>query len=163
MTEKTVRLKPPEPIYTLFNAVRQGLPDVVVVNEALLAFTAFDVFPWHLMVRIEAKDIAENGMPSRAESDVLLDLAEKIEATLLDATTDQGAANVLFLARSTWNEQCELDYYVHDPEIAHEALQVLIKDPSRPRPWEYRMEADPNWEGAAPFFKLFPIAKGHDS
>ena len=162
MSDETVRLRLPEPVYTLFNAVRQGLPDVVVVNEALLAFKDIEIFPWHLTIIIEARDMAENGMPTRAESDVLLDLAEKIEATLLEAATDQGSDNVLFLARSTWNRRCELDYYVHDPEIAHQALQVLINDPSNPREWQYHMEADPQWEGARPFFELFSSAKGHD-
>ena len=161
--EKTIRLKPPEPHYTLFKGVRKGLPEVVVVNDALLTFKEIEIFPWHLMIWIDAKDIAENGMPTHAESDVLLNLAEDIEAKLVDAKTAHGAVNVLFLSRSTWNEQCELEYYVHDPEVAHEVLQALVNGPKKSRPWEYRMEHDPDWQGAAPTFKIFPLAKGLDS
>jgi len=160
MSNETCRLKIPEPHFTLFKATRQDLPEVVVVNDALLGFREIEIFPWHLLVRIEAQEVGDNGMPSRAESDVLLDLCDQIEATLQEATTERGAPNVVFLARSTWNERCELDFYVHDPEIAHPALQTLIKDPHRPRPWEYSMNHDPAWDQAAPIFRLFPLARG---
>ena len=47
----------PEPHFTLFNAQREGLPEVIVVNDALLTFVHNDIFPWHLRVRLEAKDL----------------------------------------------------------------------------------------------------------
>ncbi len=160
MSSETLRLKVPEPHFTLFKATREGLPEVVVVNDALLGFREIEIFSWHLLVRIEAWAVADNGMPTQVESDVLLDLSDQIEAVLLDARTERGAPNLIFLARSTWNARCELDFYVHDPEIAHPVLQALIKDPHRPRPWEYSMNHDPAWEQAAPVFRLFPLARG---
>lgn len=33
-----IRIELPEPHYTLFDAVRSGKPEIIVVNDALLAF-----------------------------------------------------------------------------------------------------------------------------
>lgn len=159
MSEDSVRLVLPDPQYALFNTSREDLPAVVVVNDALVDFEATEIFPWHLTIWIEAQEIAEKGMPTRGESDVLLDFAENLEAALVEGTVAGGAPNVLFLARSTWNKICELNYYLHDPQVAHETLQILVNGPKMPRPWEYRMEQDPTWSSAAPFFKLVQLTK----
>ena len=44
----------PEANYTLFSAQREGLPEVIVVNDALLAFPHNDIFSWYLRVVLEA-------------------------------------------------------------------------------------------------------------
>jgi hypothetical protein len=38
-----------------------------------------DFFPWHLKVTVDAKDLAENGMPTPEESKVLFDVGDRIE------------------------------------------------------------------------------------
>ena len=68
MDEDSVKIEIPEPSYTLFNAQRDGLPQVVVVNEALLSFQWTRLFSWHLRVCIEAEDLGEQGMPTAQES-----------------------------------------------------------------------------------------------
>ena len=145
----------PEAHYTLFDAVREGLPEVIVVNDALLSFGHNDIFPWHLRVSLEAVDLADNGMPTNAESGVLFGIGDEIEKTVLSGVTSNGAANSLFLARSTWNEWRELYFMVHDPEIAHPALQALLKAKNWARHWEYKMEHDGEWEKAGYIFQLF--------
>ena len=37
MTAETVNIRIPEPHFTLFNAQREGMAEVIVVNDALLA------------------------------------------------------------------------------------------------------------------------------
>jgi hypothetical protein len=155
MTAETRRLVVPAPHYTLFNAKREGLPEVIVVNDALLAFPHNDIFPWHLRVSLEAVDLADNGMPTNAESGVLFEIGDEIEKTVLSGVTSIGAANSLFLARSTWNECRELYFMVHDPEIAHPALQALLNAKDWARHWEYRMEHDREWAKAGYIFQLF--------
>ena len=163
MSKKTIRPTLPEPHFTLFEAQREGLQEIVVVNGALLGFKEIAIFPWHLEIVIDVQDVVENGMPAPEEGEILTDLGEKIEAALVDATTAYGGANVIFLARSTWNEIRELYFRVHDPEIAHKALQSLVNGPKMSRPWVYRMEHDPTWEHASPLFRLFPLAEGKTS
>ena len=162
MSTETVSVCVPEPHFTLFNAQRDGMPEVIVVNDALLAFPRHELFPWHLRVRLEAKEIVENGMPSPAESEVLFEIGDAIETAVLDGRTQLGARNSLFLARSTWNDLRELLFQVHDPEIANAALQGLLNSRSWSRPWEYRMQEDPEWKEAAYVFALFPMAGGND-
>ena len=60
---ETIRIELPEPHYTLFDAQRSGQPEIIVVNDALLSFQHTEIFPWHLEIAIDAKDLAENGMP----------------------------------------------------------------------------------------------------
>jgi Family of unknown function (DUF695) len=155
MRGESRRIVVPDAHYTLFNAQRGGLPEVIVVNDALLTFAHNDIFPWHLRVRLEAEDLADNGMPSTAESGILFEIGDEIEKTVLSGVTSNGAANALFLARSTWNELRELYFMVHDPEIAHPALQALLKSRDWSRAWEYEMAEDRAWEKAGYIFQLF--------
>jgi Family of unknown function (DUF695) len=158
MSGESRRVIVPEAHYTLFNAERAGLPEVIVVNDALLAFAHNDIFPWHLRVQLDAEDLADNGMPTHAESRILFEIGDQIEEAILSGVTDDGAANALFLARSTWNELRELYFMVHDPEIAHPVLQELLKSRSWSRSWEYRMSEDRQWEKAGYIFQLFKSA-----
>lgn len=155
MSRETRSLVVPEAHYTLFNAQREGLPEVIVVNDALLTFPHNDIFPWHLRVSLEATDLADSGMPTNAESRILFEIGDEIEKTVLSGVTANGAANSLFLARSTWNEWRELYFMVHDPEITHPALQSLLKAKDWARHWEYKMEHDREWEKAGYILQLF--------
>lgn len=163
MTKKTIQLEPPEPVYTLFNTTRKDLPEVIFVNEALLSFEHLDIFPWHLSIEIDYTNFADNEMPSQEESELLNTICDRIEPAVLDAKTEFGAVNALFLARSTWAGIRELAFQVHDPEIAHQALQSLLQTTEWERHWQYEMRDDPTWQDAGYFFKLFPQAKGNDS
>lgn len=163
MTAETVSVEVPEPHLTLFDSQRDGMPEVIVVNDALLSFQHAELFSWHLRIRLEVQDIAENGMPSPAESKLLFDIGDAIEDVVLNGRTQFGAKNALFLARSTWHEVRELLFQVHDPEITHSTLQHLLGSKGWERQWEYRMEDDPQWKEAARVFALFPLARGIDS
>jgi hypothetical protein len=159
MSER-VSIDLPEDHYTLFNATRDELPEVICVNDALLSFVHTNIFPWHLRVRLDAKALAENGMPTPEESKLLFEMGDRIEEVVLEGRTSFGARNALFLARSTWNALRELYYCVHDPEITHAALQVLLDAGHHKRYWEYKMSHDPEWSEAGWIFRLFPIANG---
>lgn len=150
-----VRIVVPEAHLTLFNATREGLPEVIVVNDALLSFPHSEIFPWYLKVTLEASELIENGMPSPAESKLLFEIGDEIEALVLSGRTDHAGMNALFLARSTWNALRELRFQIHDPEIAHSALQRLLKSREWARAWEYEMLSDPTWERAGYVFQLF--------
>ena len=163
MPQAEVRIVVPEPHYTLFDATRDGMPEVIVVNDALLAFPHAEIFPWYLRITLEAHNLIENGMPSGPESKLLFEIGDEIEAAVLSGRTDHGGVNALFLARSTWNELRELRFQVHNPEIAHAALQKLLNGRDWERPWDYEMFSDPKWERAGYVFQLFPLARGRDA
>lgn len=152
MTE-TVRIVVPEPHYTLFNTTRTELPEVIVVNDALLGFAHTNIFPWHLEITIDAKSLAEHGMPTPDESAVLFKLGDELEEALV-------GYNAIFLARSTWNGFRQLSFRVHDPEVADPLLRQLVAADHPVRPWDYRMHHDPEWVEPGYFFKLFPLASG---
>lgn len=155
MTDREVRVVLPEPHYTLFNATREDLPEVISVNDSLVSFAHADVFPWYLRVTIDAQDLVENGMPSPGESELLFEIGDEIEAVILGGRTKLGSQNALFLARSTWNAVRELRYQVHDPEITHNALHELLVSRDWPRPWDYEMKCEPEWTSAGYVLQLF--------
>lgn len=163
MTVSEVRIVIPEPHYTLFNSMRDGLPEIIAVNDALLAFPHTDIFPWYLRITLDVRDLIENGMPSPEESELLFAIGDEIEAVILCGQTEHGGQNALFLARSTWNAVRELRYQVHNPDIAHTALQELLSSKVWPRPWEYEMKNEPEWKSAGYVFQLFPLASGSDA
>lgn len=158
MPDSTLTIEVPDQRDVLLEATRQDLPEILIVNEALLGFAHRDIFEWHLSIVLEAADLIENGMPAPAESELLFRIGDEIEALVLAGRTEQGAANALFLARSTWNGVRELGYYVHDPEIAHQALQTLMTSREWERQWDYRMKSDPDWEEASFILQLFAPA-----
>ena len=139
------------------------MPEIIVVNDALLAFAHAEIFPWYLRITLEARELIENGMPSELESKLLFEIGDEIESVVLSGRTNHGGVNALFLARSTWNELRELRFQVHDPEMAHAALQALLKGRKWERHWEYEMLSDPTWERAGYVFQLFPLARGRDA
>ena len=66
MQPNEVRIIVPEPHYTLFNTTRDELPEIIVVNDALLSFPHAEIFPWFLKITIDAHDLGDNGMPTEA-------------------------------------------------------------------------------------------------
>ncbi len=95
-------------------------------------------------------------MPQPDEQEVLYAIGDEITAALVDARTGHDAPNVLYLARSTCGGVRELVFRVHDAEIANRVLRDRIKSRTWERAWEFRMEADREWEQAAPFFAIYP-------
>lgn len=147
---------PSEDKWTLFNITRQGLPEVLMVNDGLRDFEHRVIFPWHLSVIIVAVGLAERGMPDPQEQEVLNAVGNEIEDALSAARTEFGAPNVLYFARSTWNGQRELMYRVHDPEIVNDILQAKIGTKNWVRSWDFQMEEDDDWSLTASIMALYP-------
>ena len=154
MAADTVTIDLPEPRYMLVDCKREGLPEVISINSALLAFPHIAIFPWCLRIRMFFHEVADNGMPTPEESKILFEVADELEDSMLGVRTKYGCPNALFLARSTWNEVRELYFMVHDPESADVALKGLLDSRKWSREWEYRMDHDPDWEEASFIFKL---------
>ena len=144
----TVTIEYPEPVYSLFDTSRAGLPAVVVVNAALGEFAHRDTFPWHLSVIVDAVELADGGLPTRAEVLILDAVDELIDHAVL------ATRNAMFLARETWNGQRQLVYRVNEPEIAAGALRALIDSRRQAREWEFRMWGDVDWTDAARYLAL---------
>lgn len=125
---------------------QDGRPGIAAINTALRDFGSKPVFGWHLSLMLRLEDLSENGMPSRAEQDVLDRFGEVLDARMKGK--DAAKPNALFLARITWNATRELIWRVFDPEPANDYLQSIINDVPvvRPRPFDFRIDQDPEWE-----------------
>jgi hypothetical protein len=122
---------------------QDDMPGVAVINQALAHFEPRIVFAWHLSVILKLDDLVLNGMPSQAERSVIDPYGD-----LLDAAFKGGEAerpNALFLARITWNTTRELIYRIFNPEFANQYLVNVIESKLYPRPFDYRIDHDPEW------------------
>jgi hypothetical protein len=137
----------PAPHYTLIETSRGQDPAIVVVNSALRTFDGREQFPWHLSIVISCQFLGDKGMPTAEENQVLYSLEDGISKVLL---VD---GNAVFLARVTCRGERELLYRVRDPEAANDQLEQLVSSAS-PRPWEYRIEEDSEWQLAQPELTL---------
>lgn len=142
----------PSPHYALFDTSKGNDPAVVVVNSSLKLFKERRVFPWHLNITLICEVIADKGMPSTEENQVLNQLEDSIFEKL------SFGENTLFLSRITCRGVRELGIRVRDPELTNSVLQNLLSLPNPLRQWNYAMKNDPDWVMAQPVLDLLERA-----
>lgn len=133
----------PEEQFQIVEFRQDDLPGVAVINQSLVAFEPKIVFAWHLSMMLHFEDLIQNGMPSRLERERVEPWEETIDQSFKGEHPEK--PNALFLARITWNGTRELIYRIYDPEIVNQVLVRIIESKSQPRPFDYRMEHDPEW------------------
>lgn len=142
-----IRIVLPEEHITLMKWKQDGLPCIGALNDSLKDFAHKNVFQWHLSVTINFQAFADKGMPTQAEQDLVDPFCDKLDQTI------KAGGNALFLVRETWHQTRRMVWRVYDPEIPHKFLQSLITTKNHPRPFDYRMEQDMDWEHAAWYFQ----------
>ncbi|GAA6130343.1 DUF695 domain-containing protein [Halopseudomonas sabulinigri] len=142
-----VRLVLPEEEYGVLEWKADGWPCVAVLNSALKDFEPKKIFSWHLSVIIDFDDLIESGMPSQEERDIVDPFCDKLDEEI------KAGGNALFLIRETWNKTRRLVWRVYDPGIAHEHLQYIVDHHRHPRPFDWHMEQDMEWEQAKWYFE----------
>ncbi|HIK73139.1 MAG TPA: DUF695 domain-containing protein [Alcanivorax sp.] len=147
LKENEVRVVLPEESYTLMEWKEDGLPCIGMLNSALSDFEHKQVFGWHLSVIIDFEETVENEMPSEEEREIVDPFCDKLDEEI------KAGGNALFLIRETWNRTRRLVWRVYDPEIAHHHLQYLVDHHRHPRPFDWRMEQDVEWDQAEWYFK----------
>lgn len=135
----------PDESFTIIEFRQQDLPGVGSINTALRDFEPKVVFAWHLSIMLQLDDLIENGMPSQAEREVIDRFGDQLDAAIKGEQPDK--PNALFLGQITWNDTRELLWRVFDPEAVQAYLQSILNADAdvRPRPFDYRMDHDPEW------------------
>lgn len=134
----------PDEHYQLVSFRQEDLPGIAAINSALKNFEPKEVFSWHLSMMIQFEDLIDNGMPSRAEVELLEPWEDQLDSGFKG--DDPEKPNALFLARITWRESRELIYRVYDLEPANRLLQDLIESKEHLRPFDFRIDPDPEWK-----------------
>lgn len=140
LKENEVRIVLPEESYTLIEYHKGDLPCIAMVNSGLIGFEHKEIFRWHLSVIIDFEEVIDKGMPSDEELKIVAPFCDQLDEEI------KAGGNALFLVRETWNKTRRLVWMVYDPEIAHQHLQYIIEHHRHPRPFDYRMEKDIEWE-----------------
>jgi Family of unknown function (DUF695) len=134
----------PKESYSILDFKQEGLPGVAVINKALKDFEPKEVFAWHLAIMLDFEDMIENGMPSKAEREIVDPFCDKLDSLIKGS--DVNKPNAQFLVRITWNKTRKLIWRVFDPEITDSLLKQIIEKNESPRQFDYRMEHDLNWD-----------------
>jgi hypothetical protein len=157
MANDTTKIKAVRTENVIAQTVREGQPELLVVNKGLRNLTNPDLFAWHLGVAMRAKAVDANGMPTAEEIAIVNEVSEKIVAFMLESRTEHGAPNALFFAQSTWNGIREVIFRVHDAAAAIKLLGKRTYDKWE-RDWEFKIVEDPRWEMVAPITNLLAAA-----
>jgi len=83
-----------------------------------------------LSIIVEFADLAENGMPTSDEHDIVGRIGKHFDENL------KADGNALFLARITWNGMRQFLYRIYDPEIANAFLTDIVDNNKEVRPFE---------------------------
>jgi hypothetical protein len=122
---------------------QEGLPGIANIRSSLREFEPKIVFAWHLSLMLQLQDLVQNGMPSKPEQKVIDEFGDTLETAFIG---DPEHPNALFLARITWNATRELVYRVCEPEPINRYLRDVIANDSPTRPFDYRIDHDPDWK-----------------
>lgn len=141
----------PDEHYVLAEFERDQLPAIATVNSALVDFEPKTVFDWHLSIIIDYAHLADQGMPTREENEVVNAFEDQLAALI---KADKTKPNALFLARITWNKTRQLLWRVNSPKDADRVLKQLIESKQSPRAFDYHMVHDEKWELARPSLSL---------
>jgi len=146
VTQEEYQVIIPEERFAELEFVQEDLPGVGAVNLGLRGFEPKVVFGWHLSLTLELKDVDDRGMPTEEESKVINDFGDTLDLAIYGHETDK--PNALFLGQLTWNGTRELLWRVFDPEKVNDYLQSIVNGNVvvRPRPFDFRMEHDPEWK-----------------
>ncbi|WKK82943.1 DUF695 domain-containing protein [Marivirga arenosa] len=139
-----VRVSFPEEVFSTIEFNKDDLPGIGIITSSLKDFEHKHIFPWHLSIVLQYNELIENGMPSIQEREETDTFCEHLEELLKGENQDK--PNGLFIGRFTWNGTREMIWKIHDPEIADKELKQIIDSGSHPRPFDYRMEEDPEWK-----------------
>ena len=136
----------PEESFTLLEFEQEEKLGSAVINVALRGFEPKVVFGWHLSIILELSDVDEDKMPTDAERDVIDEFGKSLDMAIIGKDLEK--PNAVFLAQILWNGTLELIWRVFDPEQVNDYLQSIVneKGDRRPRPFDFRMEHDPDWK-----------------
>jgi hypothetical protein len=132
----------PDEVFAILEWQDEGLPAICVVNQSLANFEPKVVFGWHLSIILTCQHLADKGMPTHEEQQILDQFGADLDQHL------KANGNALFLARITWNGTRQLLYRVYDPEFANLYLTGIIEAESQVREFDFRMEHDEAWNYA---------------
>ena len=135
----------PEEAFSLLEFEQEKNLGSAVINVALRGFEPKIVFGWHLSLVLELSDVDEDNMPTDAERDVIDEFGKTLDIAIIG---DLEKPNAVFLGQVLWNGTLELIWRVFDPDKANDFLQSIVneKGDRRPRPFDFRMEHDPEWK-----------------
>jgi hypothetical protein len=132
--------------------VRDGRPELLVINKGLRHLSRPELFGWHLQIAIPYQAEA-NGMPTQDEAAILNQVSDAVTVFVLEARTQRDAPNALFFAQSTWGGVRSLHFRVHNGQLALDLLETKTNEQWE-RDWHYRLLEDPDWIQCTPFTKL---------
>ena len=137
----------PDEVFAVLEWQDEGLRAICAVNQSLANFEPKIVFAWHLSIIVEFAHLAENGMPTSDERELVRQIGKGFDENL------KADGNALFLARITWNGTQQFLYRVYDPEAANAFLMDIVDNNKEVRPFDFKMEHDEEWKLAKWFLQ----------
>ena len=137
--------QPSEPIFPgeSFSILKLTFPDgwgLATVNKAYDNYPNKSFYPWHVLIEIEVTDKNENGHPTGTEAEKLNKIEQDIEKILKQRQT------VHFVARIIRNGFRDLIYYIDQPNLKQNDVNVFCDNIMKERGINFTMQEDPTWK-----------------
>lgn len=140
---QTPQITLPEESLSIVTFEIDSLPAIAVIDAALTDFEHKKSFEWHCSLIVECKELADNGMPSPAEMEVLNGFEDELSKGLAG---EGELPNAIFFARITHNGTRQLIWKVSNPKQAYDYLASVMKEDQYPRNFEFVIERDVDWK-----------------
>ena len=141
--DNEVKLSIPKDEYVVYKLQdEEGMPAVAMVNVGLRGFEHKESFGWYCALFLDFEELAENGMPTSAESTLVFDWIEEVHVGLMG---DVDHPNALFVGRMTNQGTVHAVWQVNNPEQAHKYVQGLVDAKKYPRKFEFYLDPDEEW------------------
>ncbi|HEX9504003.1 MAG TPA: DUF695 domain-containing protein [Patescibacteria group bacterium] len=124
--------------FNVYKGEKDGLPVSIMADPNYQNYSLKQDYPWFLWIRIEMKDVDQQGQPSEKEDILLNDFEDRIENEIFKSSP------TYFVGRVTWNKDRQIYLYTSDAKSANAVLEKIAENPTRP--FEYKIEKDPEWE-----------------
>ena len=105
-----------------------------------------DIFPWHLFIKAETKELDEFEFPNESFQEKVKQYNDRLDS-LFNSKNEKPTA--LFIATQFQKGESYILWQIHEPDSINAILQNEIDHKSFIFNFEYRMENDPKWEAVS--------------
>jgi len=132
---------PPEKFSVVEAKLQNGKPVVGSMNMAYKNYDKKAQYSWCLVINIalELKNVSPNGLPVKAESDIV----NKFEDQLLDEIKKLTTAH--YIGHLYNDSFLDIYIYLDDPKKVATYLQSQVNKKGITRGFAYKIEQDPDW------------------
>jgi hypothetical protein len=142
-------ISPPEKFSVVEAKLSNGKPVIGSFNMGYKNYGLKNRYPWCLTINmgLDLKHVTDNGLPTKAESDIANKFEDKLIADIKKITT------IHYIGHLYNDTFLDIYAYVDNPEKVNKYLQSQVNKKGLIRGFAFKMQKDTNWDMVKMFLK----------